>query len=327
MIRRRLSVGLSWVVLVSAGACACSLGASEVGTSQSDQVTTVDGGARTSTNAAPPTAPKKETAGKQDDPSTCVWEGPPSIELTTLPHCGPKASCLPSAIVPDEAKAILAECEGGGATCVPDVFVEKNGKFVLPTCRSLYGAEGRCLTTAIPQVKAVADVLPQSTCEEGHRCLPCYDPFGGKDTTLCAQSCDHPAEPAKLAPRCCAKQGKERGVCLPKNALGQDAGAKTSGLLEEGDCVKAEPGAYLCVPQELAQVDERPASCTGSIPVVGSYRGVCVSDCFADSLATSVLGKGDCADPDTKCAPCENPRDGAPTGLPGCASADGGAGK
>jgi hypothetical protein len=219
----------------------------------------------------------------------------------------------------------LADCEGGGAKCVPDIFVEKNGKFVLPTCRSLYGAEGRCLTTAIPQVKSLADTMPQSTCDDGHRCIPCFNPLDGKDTSLCKLSCDHPAEPPKLAPRCCGQSGQDRGVCVPKNALGKDGGGAANALLEEGACKNAEPNAYVCAPQELVQPDKPPTSCKGEIPLRGPYRGVCVSDCFAKGPASAAISKGDCADPATKCVPCNNPLDGTPTGLPGCPATDAGA--
>jgi len=226
-------------------------------------------------------APGGGARGPKDDPATCVWEGPPATDVSTLPNCGPKASCVPSALVPPEAKSLLASCDGGGA-CIPNVFIEKNGKFVLPTCRSLYGAEGRCLTTAIPLVKSGGDLIPQDKCEAGEKCLPCFNPFDGTDTTLCKVSCDTgPAEPAKLAPRCCPLQGKDRGVCVPKELLPEGAAAS---LVEEGACVNAQAGAYVCVPQEVAQVTTPPKTCSGSILLIA---GTATSKITSRSQAAS----------------------------------------
>jgi hypothetical protein len=242
------------------------------------------------------------------------------VDVSKLPNCGPKASCVPEVLVPPGAKDLLGTCEGGGA-CVPNVFLEKNGKFTLAKCRSVYKAEGRCLTTAIPLVKSTEALLPKDTCDEGERCVPCYEPFGGTDTTLCRQSCDKgPAEPAKLAPKCCPRAGRDRGTCVPKDLVPPGGAAD---FIEEGTCSAAEPGAYVCIPEEITKVGTTPTKCTGSIFLLGRYEGVCLSNCFASTFVTNLLGRGNCADQESKCVPCTNPLDGTPTGLPGCPGATG----
>ena len=74
---------------------------------------------------------------------------------------------------------------------MPDTLIETGGNFILPTCTSVFGAEGRCLSTCVPQLADTADSLPQDICDENERCTPCFDPLqdGAPPTGACELSC------------------------------------------------------------------------------------------------------------------------------------------
>jgi hypothetical protein len=138
-----------------------------------------------------------------DDPATCVYEAgcPPILDLSGYETCAPDAHCFDKEPIPEAERDRFAECAGGDTLCIPDVFLTTAGQFQLASCHSLYEAEGRCVSLALPDISAQRDVLPQDTCEAYERCAPCYNPLDGAETGLCALACDEgPQEPAVIAP-------------------------------------------------------------------------------------------------------------------------------
>jgi hypothetical protein len=273
--------------------------------------------------AAPPTtcgADGGSSSGSQPTPpgdggsapAVCPYTGPPLIDPSTLPACGTAggAHCLQSSLVPPAMASQLATCSGG--YCVPDVFIASGGNYVPPTCQSLDGAEGRCLNVVIPQVASQVSQLPQSTCQTYERCVPCFSPIDGTKTGACNQSCDPgPKDPIVLFPSCCSENGQDQGRCVPTSTisateqknLGQDSCAADAGL---------------CVPSEMLDIATfMPPTCTGSGLLIGSYTGVCLSNCLSFGIQGIVLDQGSCDSIHT-CAPCTNPITGQPSGAPGC---------
>jgi len=74
--------------------------------------------------------------------------------LSTL-HNG---RCVPTTAVPADAQALLGDCDAQNK-CVPSYFVERAAKFIPPSCTSVNGAEGRCLSECIPADLLASDVL------------------------------------------------------------------------------------------------------------------------------------------------------------------------
>ncbi len=242
--------------------------------------------------------------GPPDPPPapTCPHVGPPVLDPQTLPG-------ISSALVPAAMASQLAACPTG--LCAPDVFIASGGQLIPPTCQSLDGAEGRCLNPVIPQVASQASQLPQSTCAAFERCVPCYSPLDGSETGACKLSCDPGAtQPKVLFQDCCDQNGTSAGKCVPSEAIPE---AEQSNLSTDA-CTQS---ADLCVPAEMLQASFTPPACTANGFLIGTYSGVCLSDCLQFGLQGIVLARGNCAG-DHTCAPCQNPLTGQPTGAPGC---------
>lgn len=241
-----------------------------------------------------------------DDPNTCNYEAscPAVIDVATLMSCAPDAHCIDSALVTDPAlQARLAKCSAANALCVPDVFLVTGGKFTPKTCNSIAGAEGRCISRAIPEIKAREDMLPQDACTTNERCAPCFDPITGADTGVCKLSCDPgPTKaPVKLA-ACCSMNAH----CVPATSIPDDQ----EDYLAQDSCAASN----LCVPDQLLLEQATPA-CSANGLFIGPYTGVCLSDCLDFGFEGEFLERGNCAAGYT-CAPCE--MFGEPTGAPGC---------
>lgn len=247
-------------------------------------------------------------AGSCDDPATCDYEAncPPVIDPSALTACGSDAHCLDAALVTDPAQAAqLATCDDNTSLCVPDTFIRSGGKFTPPSCTSVSGAEGRCLSTALPAVAAQPN-LPQDGCAASERCAPCFNPLDGSATGACALSCDAgPTQPPVQLAQCC--DGRAR--CVPAATIPDDQ----EGQLDEQECRDSAPGS-LCVPNEIIANGPFPA-CSARSFILGDYTGVCLSNCLDFGIQGLALARGSC-DSGFKCAPCE--QDGQPTGAPGC---------
>ena len=241
-----------------------------------------------------------------DDPATCDYEAscPAVIDPSTLTSCGPDAHCLDAALIPDAAQAAqLAKCTDATKYCVPDTFIKTGGKFTPPSCTSVAGAEGRCLSMVLPAVANQKDLLPQATCTASERCTPCYSPIDGSSTGACKQSCDtSPTQPAKTFPSCCSARAK----CVPTTSIPDDQ----EDQLKQDSCAAAD----LCVPTEILNDGPFP-TCTANSLILGNYTGVCLSTCLDFGIQGIALAKGSCAS-NFKCAPCT--QNGQPTGAPGC---------
>jgi hypothetical protein len=96
-----------------------------------------------------------------------------------------------------------------------------------------------------------------------------------------------PPSPPSIVKPCCGKHG----LCVPKLVVPETAG----NMLDDDGCTEGEE---LCVPEQLLSPTTKPSPCTATLPfVMGSYTGVCVSDCFDEFVP-----RGNCPG-DLVCAP------------------------
>lgn len=249
-----------------------------------------------------------EAEAEGEDPMYSCENPPPEpvIDPSTLPACCEGAHCLSESLVPPDGASMLAPCEGG--YCVPDLLLESGGYFTLPSCRSIAGLDGRCLSTCLPAIAEQASNLPQSSCASNERCAPCCDPFAGTETGLCSAGCDTGPETACTGEpafaRCCEDSS---GYCLPTSVI-PDEGEENLQPCSEGG---------LCLPGVFLDPAWTPPSCVGSM-FIDDYDGVCLPDCLDFGWVGWILDPADCP-ANYVCAPCTNPLTGEATGAPGCA--------
>jgi hypothetical protein len=241
-----------------------------------------------------------------DDPATCNYEPgcPAVIDVSTLTSCGDGAHCVDAALITDPAQASqLGKCTDGAKLCVPDVFLATGGKFTAPTCASVGGGEGRCLSRVLPAVKKQEALLPQDTCAASERCAPCFDPLTGMATGACNLSCDPgPTRAPVTFAQCCDAQAH----CVPATSIPDDQ----EDNLDQDSCADTN----LCVPDQILLGQAIP-TCSANSFILGNYTGVCLSDCFSFGIQGLALSRGNCMSGYT-CAPCT--QNGQPTGAPGC---------
>ena len=113
---------------------------------------------------------------------------------------------------------------------------------------------------------------------------------------------------------CCKLEGKLRGKCVPKSMVP----AMSLPLLANDDDETCKDGIEVCAPTESLDPAFKPAVCAASSFLIGSYTGVCLSDCLDFGIDGIGYEKGNCGTAQT-CAPCV--KDGKPTGAPGCPKA------
>lgn len=269
------------------------------------------------------------TGGGADAAPTCIPADGQVVDPTLFPVCPlcPGAHCVPTAAVPANVAGQLADCpEGDGSTgdaaaesgtssgdssapsakCVPDTLIASGGQFILPTCRSLIDAEGRCLSICVPQVASQADRLPQSTCGTNELCAPCYDPTTGAATGACTAGCDTgPKEAPKTFATCCSGIGS----CVPTSLV------PAAQLSQLGPDTCTDTGT-VCAPTELVNPSFIPATCQSLEVLPGQYaEGRCLADCLpAVASQLSRLPVSTCS-PNHHCAPCFDPITGAATGA------------
>lgn len=269
--------------------------------------------------------------GGDDEPEPPTCDDPPTepvIDAAIFPPCCDGAHCVPAEQVPEEERDRLAACDDGAGACVPDAFIETLGVFTLPTCTSIAGIEGRCMSTCLPEIGEQAAVLPQDTCAPTERCVPCCDPFTGEDTGACSQSCDTGPAQACGEPAfetCC---DDDSGHCIPTEMLPEEAkeGLRPCGESgggddwggggdDWGDGGGGQEAESYCVPDVMQDPNFAGAACQGNM-LMGEYAGVCLPLCLNIQMSF-MLDVADCPDGYT-CAPCSNPLTGEPTGAPGC---------
>jgi len=266
-----------------------STGVCEIGVTKSS-ADCPDGG-------APAPSPSSPTS-----PVTCPYSGPP-IDVSKLEVCADGMRCVPAASIPPAIAPMLAKCKDPSQLCAPEKQIAAAGQYRPKECTSVANAEGRCMNVNLPPVAAQKDLLPAEGCDANERCVPCFDPTSGTATGVCSTvSCDAPKKPAVTFKTCCETKGK----CVPSAMV--PAAAREELGSDDGTCDKGN----LCVPSEMLAVNAQPAPCSASIPFVGSYAGVCVSDCLE-----SLVPQGSCKGSQV-CLPCKDPFDGTPTGAPGC---------
>ena len=239
-------------------------------------------------------------------PPECPHKGPPVVEPSTFPacQCG-DGHCVPSSVVPGPFASKLADCAADAkGKCVPDALIASGGEYIPPTCKSVAGAEGRCLSTCLPDVKAQMTMLPQSSCGIDERCVPCYNPLDLKETGACKLSCDPgPTEPPKALPTCCGA----RGTCVPKASVPP---ASASSLQQD----KCPDNTFVCAPNAFIDKTWKRVDCTASVFFIGDGGpGVCMPDCLKGLGFPLLKGTG-CSSGD-KCAPCKDPLTKKPTGA------------
>ncbi|MEK6607128.1 MAG: hypothetical protein AABZ30_05640 [Myxococcota bacterium] len=249
---------------------------------------------------------------------TCENPPPGAVaDPSAFEPCCEGASCVPGSLVPPEESAALSECDAGEESgwCIPDLFIETGGIFTLPTCVSIGGLEGRCISMCLPDVGAQSETLPQATCAATERCAPCCDPLSGDETGLCSLACDVGPEAScaeKAFDLCCDDSS---GHCIPTELIPDDG---EEGLRSSGD-TWACPEATLCVPDVLQEPDFAGEPCTEpGIFGFGAYMGVCLPSCLEFGIGGLLLGQADCP-AEWTCVPCNDPLTGDPTGAPGCA--------
>ncbi len=255
-----------------------------------------------------------EDAGVSDAPSgpvdtgpaPCPHTGPPVLDPTKLPSCQCGDShCVPKGAVPGAVASKLAACSADATgLCVPDTLIASGGDFIPAKCASVGSAEGRCLSTCLPDVAVQAASLPQATCALTERCVPCFDPFTLAETGACRLSCDKgPTEAPKPLPKCC----KDRGTCVP----GASVPPASASSLKEDSCPAGV--GDLCVPDVFLSKTWTHIDCTASLAfILSAGPGVCMPECI--NGMNSLLGKGACPD-GMKCAPCKDPLTGKDTGA------------
>lgn len=236
------------------------------------------------------------------DAGDCVHTGPPVIDPGLFPVCNlcENAHCIPSVLLPASQKDLLADCDST-SKCVPDLFVETGGNFLLASCRSVADAEGRCVSTCLPSVQEQEASLPQDSCVDGERCVPCFDPFTGNDTGVCSISCDTgPKEPPVLLSTCC----DGIGTCIPSDLIPSEQ----QSLLGQDTC--ADP-SMLCAPNELLDPSAKLDPCRS----VSDLEGRCVPACLPDVQAMKDMIPQDVCEDTHLCVPCYDPFSGAATGV------------
>jgi hypothetical protein len=212
--------------------------------------------------------------------------------------------CIPLSLltelkIPASTTDLLADCDDA-TKCVPESLASEGGRGILPTCTSLIGAEGRCTSACVPQVKAQITQLPKDTCTGSDLCAPCYDPRTGAATGACSQGCDPgPSQPAKTFDECCSTGG----YCVPPSLAGAQAPSLNADTCSAG---------LLCAPKQLTDPTFKPATCAS----LDDAEGRCVSTCIGGAIAQqrANLPTAGCGS-DEVCAPCYDPITGDDTGA------------
>lgn len=233
-------------------------------------------------------------------PAVDAGTGLPGLQLTQR-CCHGIGSCYDESLLPPQDAELLGSggCRPAAQrVCVPDAYADPTG-FELQLCRSIAGAEGRCIPDCNDD-PALA-VMPRDLCDPQHRCAPCYDPFTGEDSGFCTLSNDRgPREPALVFDRCCTATG----TCVPASLLPE----QQAELLGTDSCEAAD----LCLPDALLD----PAgplllSCRGT----AELEGRCLPACLPLVAASGeLLSQGDCEDTEA-CVPCFDPLSGSATGV------------
>jgi len=280
-----------------------------------------------------------QTQSNGTNGGTCVpstpFTPPTATQVAALPSCCTTgaAHCVPSAQLPPGTDVSqLSTCSGGA--CVPDSLILSGGA-APPSCKSLNGAAGVCLSVCVPQVSQYVSLLPQDVCQSDERCAPCISPLDNESTGACDIGKNIPTG----------------GTCSTEST-GDDGGSSAPGQAEDaGPPVCPHIGPPVLDPTTLPSCDPNGgAHCLSTALVPASEAsqlaacptGLCVPDSFIESggefipkTCSSLLGaEGRCLDemiPQVasqlselpvdvcqsfeRCVPCYDPTTGKSTGA------------
>ncbi|MEY4576916.1 MAG: hypothetical protein RL701_1619, partial [Pseudomonadota bacterium] len=236
-----------------------------------------------------------------DDTGACsVGDDKPDASQGYAGCCGEAGLCVPSELIPtaDRKGLGLDSCNPNTQTmCVPRVWAS-GPRTVPPACRAVDNAEGRCLSSCLPEIGAQRDQLRQGSCGASDLCVPCYDPLDGHDTGACTTTGDRPAERPYTFPQCCSSQGR----CVPSDLVSSE----DRGSLDANSC----SGQHLCAPNDwLGDKPKAAPTCHGLL----GAEGRCLPNCLpavakqGDNLVKDVCSANN------SCVPCFDPITGAST--------------
>jgi hypothetical protein len=277
--------------------------------------------------SADPTAPSGACGVACDKPQAppaileCPYKGEALVDPKVFPACAPAcdgAHCVPTELVPVSQQAQLAKCPGG--FCTPDALASSGGKAIPPSCTSVGGAEGRCLSTCLPLVAEKANLLPRDSCGANEKCVPCFDPTGADPTVptgACQVACDKAAKPplvlacpytgaalvdVNVFPACSPACGGAH--CIPSDLI----------PAEQRSQLAACPGGY-CAPDSVVKAANRYVPPTCQPFEDPASEGRCTSNCLpAVQQQASQLVQANCGGGEL-CAPCTDPFNAKSTGA------------
>jgi hypothetical protein len=124
-------------------------------------------------------------------------------------------------------------------------------------------------------------------------------------TGICNLGTDSPQEGPYTFPDC----GAGRGKCVPLELIPEDRRA----ALPPDTCGAGK----LCAPSEaITNPNYKFPSCTASATILAcNCPGACIPQYVADFQAPNLLAQDNCARTDDRCAPCNDPTNGTPTGA------------
>jgi hypothetical protein len=243
----------------------------------------------------------------------CPYTGPPLIDPKTLSPCAPAcagAHCVDATLVSAAQQALLAMCMANGKPgfCAPDDLIEAGGNIIPKSCKSVAGAEGRCLSTCLEPVAAQAKVLPKDVCADGTLCAPCFNPTASDPTAptgACSIGCDKPKDPPLVL--MCPWDGKTQ-VVDPKTFAACGCGHCLPTALvpaAQQSLLSMCAGGGYCAPDTFIESGGKfvPKTCSS----VAGAEGRCLPSCLPPIAAQAAQLPKDVCAAGEKCAPCYNP--------------------
>jgi hypothetical protein len=287
---------------------------------------------------APSTQPQPSTTG---DDGGCTPGAPAApLDPSTLVQCcnGGAAHCVPASDIPASVASQLDACPSGGS-CVPDTLIRSGGAKP-PSCASLNGAAGVCLSICVPQVAQYQTLLPQDVCATDERCAPCINPLTNMPSGACdigneplggagtsGGSCTPPSNPdPSLAPTPVPTPTPAPPVCphvgppvidpstLPACGTDGHAHCLSTALVPPAMASKlAACPTGLCVPDVFIAAGGNyiPASCDS----VDGAEGRCLDLVLPDVASQAATLPQSTCQTWEKCVPCYSPLDGGDTGA------------
>lgn len=258
-----------------------------------------------------PDAGPTEAPGITGTVKLCPCAKPVSIPFQSLAPCKmtgcSNAHCVPTNLIPPSAPIdLLGSCDES-TKCVPDDYVITFAQFLAKKCTSLGGAEGRCISTCIPQVNGLMDALPVDVCDQTERCAPCINPNDGTDTHACNVGCDTGPAPG-AAPVLFTQCAGGRGRCVPSSIV-------PAALVPNVPVDSCTQPGYVCAPlektQDIKHNFQACTPCNGFVQVLATpgpngQKGGCVPPYLANFIEGVFLAQDNCPSGDL-CAPCNNP--------------------